>query len=358
VIRHFRSTATEAEARGREFGTHHAAEIRRSLARYDALFERVAGSPVDVGAFGVAALDRIIGFSPALGAELIGLAAGAGVDATRIAALNARTEILATLRARTRGECSTVVHVDSYSGRPLALQTWDWYAEFADQWFVWEIPHADGRCVTTVTEFGILGKAGVTNRGLGLLFNILHHALDGGPMGVPVHILARAILDGSGDVNAALQLAHSTPVSASSCMTLVAAEDGASVAVAVEVHPGGPALVFPDAGGFLVHTNHFLAAAARPHDLEPAMFPDTEIRHDLLVRRLRDRPATRATALAAMNSHLGGIAAVCCHPDPGQPRTGQYETLATIVLDVGAGTLEALPGGPCRHVAAMPSLST
>lgn len=351
MTRHFRSTATEPEARGREFGACHAAAIRRSLERYDALFERVAGRPIDAAAFGVAALARIAAFAPALGAELVGLAAGAGVAADRIAAMNARTEILAALRARARGECSTVVRIDPYSARALALQTWDWYAEFADQWLVWEIPHADGRCVTTVTEFGILGKAGVTNRGLGLLFNILHHVRDGGPMGVPVHILARAILDGSGDINAALRLAHSTEVSASSCMTLVAAGDAASVAVAVEVHPGGPALVFPDADGLLVHTNHFLAVAERTRDLEPAMFPDTEIRHDLLVRRLRGRPATRASALTAMHSHLGGIAAVCCHPDPDGPRTGQYETLATIVLDVAAGTLEALPGGPCRHVA-------
>lgn len=350
MTRRFRSSVSEPEARGREFGERHAAEIRRSLALYDALFERVAGKPIDTRSFGAEALARIDEFSLPLYSELIGLAAGADIEADRIAALNARTEILAALQARTNGECSIVVQIDPYSASAVAIQTWDWYAEFADQWLVWEIPHADGRQVTTLTEFGILGKAGVNNRGLGLLFSILHHARDGGRMGVPVHVLARAILDHGGDINAALQLVHRTEVSASSCMTLVASSHGESAAVAVEVFPGGPGLVFPGDDGLMVHTNHFLAASARDHDLEPAMFPDTLVRHDLLRRRLQGRRLTREDVLAAMRSHLGTIAAVCCHPDPARSAVGQYATLATSVLDVGAGTLEASPGGPCGQL--------
>jgi isopenicillin-N N-acyltransferase-like protein len=349
VNRHFRSTVTEPAQRGREFGARHASEIRRSLELYDALFARVAGRAVDTMTLGAEALAQIEAFSAALSKELRGMAEGADIEPARLAALNARTEILARLGAQARGECSTVVRIDPWSATALAVQTWDWYAEFAAQWLVWEIPQADGGRVTTVTEFGILGKAGVNSRGLGLLFNILHHRRDGGAFGVPVHVLARALLERSADINQALQIAHATRVSASSCMTLVSACDGASVAVAVEVHPGGPALVFPDGEGLLVHTNHFLAPAARADDLEPALYPDTQIRHDLLRRRMRGQPATRAAALSAMRSHLGSIAAVCCHPDPALPPAGQYATLATVVLDLAAGTLEALPGGPCGH---------
>ena len=349
MSRHFRSTVSEPEGRGREFGARHAAEIRRTVELYAGLFERAAGRVVDPRPFGALALGRVATFAPALHAEMLGIAAGAGIDPERIGAINARTEILAVLNAPARGECSTVVQIDPYSSAPVAVQTWDWYAEFSPQWLVWEMPRAEGGCVTTVTEFGIVGKAGVTSRGLGLLFNILHHARDGDGIGVPVHVLARAVLDGSGDINAALQLINRTQVSASSCMTLVAGADGASSAVAVEVHPGGPGLEFPDAHGLLVHTNHFLTAPACEHDTEPAQFPDTLIRHDLLVRRLRGRTLTSASAIAAMNSHLGTVGAVCCHPDPTLPATGQHATLATIVLDVGAGTLTAHPGGPCRH---------
>jgi isopenicillin-N N-acyltransferase like protein len=351
VTRYFRSIATDPEARGREFGARHAVEVQRTVELYEGVFTRAAGRPVDPRPFGAAALERVAEFSPALHAEMIGLAAGARLSAEQIGAINARTEVLAALNAPARGECSTVVRIDPYSAAPVAVQTWDWYAEFADQWLVWEMPHADGSRVTTVTEFGIVGKAGVTSRGLGLHFNILHHTRDGEGMGVPVHVLARAVLDGSGDINAALQLIHRTAVSASSCLTLVCTDDDASSAVSVEVHPGGPGLVFPAEDGLLVHTNHFLTVPACQHDTEPARFPDTLVRHDLLVRRLRGRTLTSSNVIAAMNSHLGAIGAVCCHPDPSLPATGQYAALATIVLDVAAGTLEARPGGPCRHVA-------
>ncbi|WP_218567821.1 C45 family autoproteolytic acyltransferase/hydolase [Pseudomonas cavernicola] len=346
----FRSTVCEPTARGREFGETFATKIRATVAAYQGLFDRVASRPFDLRAMGAQALARIEAFAPSLHQEILGMAEGAGVEADYIGAINARTEILAALGAPLRGECSTVVKVDPW-GAPVTAQTWDWYSEFAEQWLVWEIPHADGRLTTTVTEYGIVGKPGVNNRGLGVHFNILHHERDGGDIGVPVHVLSRWILDSCSDINQALQLCNSTEVSASSSLTLIAAVDHSSCAVSVEIHPGGPGLVFPAADGLLVHTNHFLSAPASAFDTEPRAYPDTLIRHDLLVRRLSNQPDLSALdLLTALNSHLGSTGAVCCHPAPGQPETGQYATLASITLDVLGGTLQALAGGSCRHL--------
>lgn len=347
----FRSTMTEPAARGREFGERHAQRVRSGVERYRALFERVAVRPFDLHELGAQALAQIAAFAPPLHAEILGMAEGARIDARLLGAINARTEILAMLGAPLRGECSTVVRVDSNSAHPVAVQTWDWYTDFADQWLTWEIPHADGSMTTTVTEFGIVGKAGVNTRGLGVHFNILHHQRDGREIGVPVHVASRWMLDTCDDINRALQLLASAQVSASSSLTVVAATDNSSAAVSVELHPGGPGLVFPDADGLLVHTNHFLSVPARDGDTEPRQYPDTLVRHDLLTRRLGKRAhLDAAQVLGAMNSHLGTTAAVCCHPDSSQPESGQYATLATIIIDVAAGTLEALRGGPCGHV--------
>ncbi|MFC3532777.1 C45 family autoproteolytic acyltransferase/hydrolase [Vogesella facilis] len=346
----FRSSCTEPQARGQEFGQQYAAKIRGSVLCYQALFDRVAGREVDLLALGAQALDAIAAFAPPLHREILGMAEGAGLDARLIGAINARTEILALLGAQLRGECSTVVKIDPFSDAPVTVQTWDWYADFAEQWLVWEIPHADGSHTTTVTEFGIVGKAGVNSRGLGLHFNILHHRHDGQRIGVPVHVAARWLLDTQRDVNQALQLLSAANVSASSSLTLVASADNASTAVSVELHPGGPGLVFPHEDGLLVHTNHFLSSPACQFDTEPAQYPDTLVRYDQLLRRLRGRPGLRAgDILAAMSSHLGSTGAVCCHPDSSLPEAGQYATLASILLDVKNGTLQALRGGPCRH---------
>ncbi len=350
MTRVFRSTVSEPAARGVEFGRVHAQKILTTVENYRALFDRVATRPFDLRALGAQALARIEAFAPPLHQEILGMAEGAGIDAAYLGAINARTEILAALGAQLRGECSTVVRIEPFSGKPVAVQTWDWYAEFAGQWLVWEIPHADGGLTTTVTEFGIVGKAGVNSRGIGVHFNILHHERDGRDIGVPVHVLSRWMLDTRSDINQALQLLGSAEVSASSSLTLVAAVDNSSAAVSVELHPGGPGLVFPAADGLLVHTNHFLSAPAREGDTEPRAFPDTLVRYDLLVRRLANRQGlTPRHVLAAMNSHLGTTGALCCHPDSSQPSTGQYATLASIVIDVADGALTALPGGPCGH---------
>ncbi len=64
------------------------------------------------------------------------------------------------------------------------------------------IEHPDGQVVRTLTEYGIVGKLGVSRRGLGLLLNILHHEGDGRGIGVPVHVVARRVLDEARDLDA------------------------------------------------------------------------------------------------------------------------------------------------------------
>jgi isopenicillin-N N-acyltransferase-like protein len=344
----FRSTATTAGERGREFGTVHAAQIAATVDAYQRIFETQAGGGVDLAHWGRLALEQIAVVSPALTEEIEGMAAGAELPVTAIAAINARTEILAAVGASGAHECSTVVHLGD--GAPVALQAWDWYAALADSWLIREIPHADGHVTTTLTEYGIVGKIGVSTRGLGLLFNILHHDRDGAGIGVPLHVLARAVLDESADLNQALLRLSTAPVSASSSLTLVAVAGGESAAVSVECNPGGAGYALPDGDGLLLHTNHFLSSPASLHDTELRTGPDTVVRYDTLRRRLAGKSTPSVQdALRAMNSHLLGGGALCCHSDPTLPATGRFQTLATVILDVAAGTLTAHAGGPCTH---------
>jgi len=256
----FRSMVDTPFQRGLEFGQIHSEKIADNLARYQALFARVAQRPYDLDTLGAQALAQIKTFDTDLYQELCGMAEGAQLAPALLAALNARTEILALLGAKQRGECSTLVWANPW-GAAVTAQTWDWHLEFAQGWLVWEIPHKNGHLTRTVTEYGILGKIGVNNRGLGVHFNILHHQDDGanGAIGVPLHLLSRHLLDSEqGFSNGALQCCYQAKVSASSVLTLIGTADNASAAVSVELHPGGPSLVFPQANGLLIHTNHFL----------------------------------------------------------------------------------------------------
>ncbi|BBX63902.1 hypothetical protein MSAS_30760 [Mycobacterium saskatchewanense] len=355
----FRSSQTLPYERGAEFGETYAGEVAATVAAYQGLFDRVAGKSVDLKHWGKIAFSRIARYSTELADEITGLAHAAKVPVASIAAINARTEVLAALGRRANGEsaraheCSTVVRLRK--GRaPLAVQAWDWYADLSDLWLVWEIPRPDGRLVTTVTEYGILGKIGVNNQGLGIHFNILHHRDDGAEIGVPVHILARRILDEARDLNHALTMAAQAAVSASSSLTLVATAGGESAAISVELNPAGVGYALPDADGLLVHTNHFLSTPANLADTELRNGPDTVVRHDMLRRALAGRPEiTIHDVLAAMSSHLLGGGGTCCHVDPALPPSAQFQTLATVILEVDAGTLTVHPGGPCTAPAAL-----
>lgn len=343
----FRSTTHDPAERGREFGSTFAARIGDNVRAYRAMFDRLSDGSYDVAAAGRQALTATAGFAPALHDEMLGIAEGAGVEPALIGALNARTEILGAIRAATRGECSAVIHLPPELDAPVAVQTWDWFQIFHDSWLVWEIPLADGSMTKTMTEYGIVGKSGLNTRGLGLLFTILHHTSDGAGIGVPVHVAARWTLDTARDIYRAAQLLASAEVSASSSINIAAYENGIGKAMSVELHPGGPSFILPDAAGFIIHTNHFLAPGPAAHDTEPKSFPDTLLRHDLLRRRLGTsaRPTTD-DVLAVMASLAGGEGAVSCHPEPGDDPASAYATLSTVILDVKNGALTVLKGGP------------
>ncbi len=132
----------------------------------------------DIAHWGGRALASIRAQAPNAAEEIAGVAAGSGRSVEEIAALNARTEVLGAIAPRLDStECSTVV--SSAPGRaPLAVQTWDWYPQMRDNWFVWSFATASGRRVTTLTEYGVLAKIGVNDAGLGVMLNMLHHTAD------------------------------------------------------------------------------------------------------------------------------------------------------------------------------------
>lgn len=347
MIRSFRSTVAEPFERGREFGEAHRAEIASVLDVYERLVAR-GTQAVDVHAAGRDALASIGAWAPALATEIEGLAAGADMSVELVAALNARTELLAAAGANARrGECSVAVVLGT-SGSPLAAQAWDWHQELEDLWCVWTIEHPGGRVVHTLTEFGIVGKLGVSSSGLGVMLNLLRHASDGAPIGTPIHVIARRVLDEARDVDDALTLIASAKPSASSALTVIAADEGEETALTAEVNPAGTAFVLPDPSGRLVHTNHFLSARAEG-DREPMLGPDSFFRYEILRRRVAaiEDDVAPAELRRALASHLGGGGAICCHPAPEQEFGSRYATLATISLDVAERRMRVWKGGPC-----------
>jgi len=363
IPEHHSSEAAPGD-RGRGLGVAQRDRIGRTADLYLRLFATKAGlDPETVIGFGGEAQTAIAAVAPALADEIEGIADGAGLPVELVAALNARTEVLAS----GRGECTTVACLGTASeqGTPLGVQTWDWHDDLAGCWMRWTIDHGDGRRVETMTEAGIVGKVGVNGAGVAVLLNILGHRDDGPPIGAPVHVLCRHVLDQARDGVEAMAILSNATMSASSAVTVIADDADGGIVCCVELSPAGPGFVTPDQDGLIAHANHFLADPGRQADTMVREAPDSVLRLDHAARRLRaaaaSGPLTEDALRDVLHSHRGGAGGICCHPHPDAAFGDRWQTLATVAVDPAHRSMRLLSGGPCQsqstEAAARQSLS-
>lgn len=346
--RNFVSSVLPPRQRGEEFGRSHTREIARTVAAYSTLFDTYAGAPFDLEYWGLRAWETISALAPTAADEIAGIADGAGIAVSRLAAINARTELLAIASPDGIDECSTVVALPP-EGPPVAAQTWDWYDDMRDNWLVWTIPFPDGRRIQTMTEYGVLAKVGVNDAGLGVMLNLLRHVADDqlslgtqARVGFPIHLLLRTLLEEARTVAEARALIGARSYSASSALTVA---DRGGDAVSFEVFPTGLGEVAPT-DGLLVRTNHFVSEVGAPGCRGARRDRNSWVRRDALLAALSAETASAQTVVAAM-CHHDPEGSVCLHPDP----TSLLEptaTLATCQVDPVNARLDVSPGGPCR----------
>jgi isopenicillin-N N-acyltransferase like protein len=316
--------------------------VAHTVTTYRRLLQEAAGvGPAELRRAGEAVRERLERERPELVRELEGIAAGAGVDALELLAVNARTELLAGSGG---GECSLVARREA-DGAWLA-QTWDWHPALAASALTWTVMLADGHWFTTVTEAGILAKLGVNGHGLACGLNFLMCSADGGLEGLPIHVLARMVLAECRSGAEARALLASAPAAASSCLTVAAtAADGIDL-FAAEVSPGGTRIVEPDADGWLIHTNHFLCAPARGGDTQPSQAPGTLTRRAQLARKMRDG----ASVASVLSEHAPVEEPVCRHGDPpGTPWLERRATLLALWAEPAVPRLRVAAGAPCQE---------
>ncbi|MFT4010139.1 MAG: C45 family autoproteolytic acyltransferase/hydrolase [Nocardioidaceae bacterium] len=330
-------------ARGRAFGHSFADRLVSSWDAYGRVFAEHGVSDGLVRRVGDETLAALENWAPLLAAELRGIAHGSGLEPWQAAALNARSEVLAAADALTPGECSTSVFVPS-TGAPLTIQTWDWHHATGDTLLIWQYEPLPGRTVKTFTEFGLLAKIGVSSAGLGVHFNLLQHVSDGGQVGIPVHLLARQILDRATSCDEAEALVRSARVSASVALTVVEYDGNRGNACTLEVSPAGVVRLAPDEHGYLQHTNHFLDAELAGGERLGTEDPDTYARMSALGQRTAALSGGDfMTRLQALVQHREDGSALCCHPDQESP----WQTHVVVGLDVATGGLQLHDGAPC-----------
>lgn len=345
TIQRFAITERDPRTRGMAIAGQGAAYVRANLDDYVRLFHAVGVDDARLRVFGTQAAEALAEWSPALHAEMCGVAAGCDLHEWQLGLLNGRTEVLAAVGAVGEGECSTAVYLPA-AGAPRTIQTWDWHDELAADRLVVRHVADSGLTVRYFTEFGMLAKIGLNDAGLGLHFNILNHASDSGPIGVPVHAVARRVLDQATTIAEAVDIAASATLSASTVLTVATYDGERGDAACIELSPAGQAVVRPD-DGILVHTNHFLDAGLARGDLVPSSA--STYRRLKQVRERRDlvSAADPLRRTEALRVHEVDGAPVCCHPDPEVSFDQRWESLLTMVLDLDRGMLDFHDGRPC-----------
>jgi isopenicillin-N N-acyltransferase-like protein len=265
-----RSAEASPAERGHAFGRAMAEEISVTLAVYGRMFHEDAGlSPADVTRLGEEVGARLASYRPALLDEIVGIAAGAGQPEAWLLAVNARTELLNSgvvagtpIRHVGPHECS-VAGVASPASPALLAQTWDFHPDLRRARVLWVIESPEIPWLATFTEAGLVAKTGMNAHGLALCLTFLAWPEAAGVDGVPVHVLARCVLEECATVTDAIGRVEAARRSAAVCLAIAARAPSADGhLVALELTPDRAFRVAPDGLGHLAHTNHFLDPCA------------------------------------------------------------------------------------------------
>jgi isopenicillin-N N-acyltransferase-like protein len=338
--------------RGRTYG--HAARdrVHHSIELYQAIFAHYTGLAWEqVRARAGAFVEPIDALDVQLLPELEGIAEGAGVDAEDILALNVRTEVMYGLGApgAAAAECTAVglAGTRSAEGHVLVAENWDWKPRARDTCVLLVMaPHGRPGFLTLV-EAGLLAKSGMNEAGIGQVVNALVSSRDRGQAGAPFHAILRRTLT-SGSLEEAVDAVRRPHRASSANYLLGSAGDGIAD---VEAAPGGPDMVTVTTGDLLVHANHFLRPNRPFKDLSLLDGQDSPDRQRSVHEALGAASALEiGDVIEALRRHAdpdGGDGSVCAHGDPSLAREADYVTIATIAMDLTAGTLDLSEGNPC-----------
>jgi isopenicillin-N N-acyltransferase-like protein len=259
--------------------------------------------------------------------EIEAIANAANIEPLFIHALNSRSEIFNNLDV---AECTSVMNCAD----ALLAQNWDWSEALEPLVVLLRIEAGDGHRILTLTEPGIIGKIGMNSAGLGVCLNILktHSRL----LGLPVHVLLRAILDcrSMGEVRSLLERTRVGKAS----HVLIGSAGGECLGTEFA---GALSHTLEPLEGLLLHTNHYLADEGL-NKLEA--FPSTHER----LRRARDLLAadsSPAGVRAMLSDQSQAELSICRAYSPADlPGFGNVGTVFTVLMDLAAGEMQLRRG--------------
>lgn len=325
---------------GAQYGAQAGQLIRDNVAAYLERFARAKQlTPAMVKEQGAVFKATSRAHWPRLADTLDAMAEAAEVDADLIYAINARSELLyGSPTCGTPQECTSIG--DLRNGKTLLAQNWDWHPAQRPYTLLLVTRDENGHEIAALTEAGMLAKAGLNNKGVGVCVNLLGSANDGTPGGVPYHVLLRSVLEAD-SLSWATRNAFRSPRSASINLLIGQSHQDGGEIIDLELVPGDGGWLHPE-DGILVHANHFESSVPVYDTIKDwggsSLFRSARARRLLLEKN---------DILTALKDHHSFPLAICRHVDP---RDGEdiSETIWTVLMDLDALTIRLIPGPPCE----------
>jgi isopenicillin-N N-acyltransferase like protein len=330
------------EEMGRSYGTQAADLIRANVEAYLERFERALGlrRPAVI-ASGAAFQVTSRHYFPRLATMLESMARAGGVEPELIYAVNARSELLYGSRACGSpgdGECTSIGVLGDHT---LLAQNWDWHPDQRPFTLLLITRDERGHEVASLTEAGMLAKAGLNSAGVGVCVNLLGCDRDGRPGGVPYHVLLRSVLEAD-SLSWATRNAMRSPRSAS--INLMIGQPGEIIDL--ELVPGDAGWLNPQ-DGMLVHANHFETAVPVYDTIKD--WGGSSIFRSARARRLLSATGRKEDdLLEVLKDHHSAPLAICRHADPRDADADRSETIWTVLMDLDELSLRLIPGPPCE----------
>lgn len=264
------------EAMGDAHGRTHAAEIRQyARDRVELVAEGLwSGGPLAPGAVLELAETCLVAheaFSPRLHAEMLAMAAAAGITPAEAVVVGGFTDFVDTVRAATAGphpdlvtedDCTAFIVPDERAGGAgMVGQTWDMHDTATDHVVLARLRPDDGPDALVFTTVGCLGQIGMNASGVCVGINNLTG--NDGRFGVTWPSVVREMLAQTTAAEALSVLLRADLAGAHNYLILDAAGRGYSVEAMPSARPVQTLAAAP-----IVHTNHVTEPAALPFEGE------------------------------------------------------------------------------------------
>jgi isopenicillin-N N-acyltransferase-like protein len=346
--RHIPLVISEGDAftRGFHLGHIETERVTHTVTAYMEIFEQASGLNRDaVFTHAERFMPSIASYAPHLLDEMRGIAEGAGRDLREIIAINARTEMMYGVTQRPECTSIGISTAASSDGHIRLAQNWDWRPTLAGSLILWALHCEDGPDLLTLTEAGMVGKIGINSMGLAMCINLLMSDTDNAGPAVPMHIILRHVLEEARSVEDAITLI-SAAERCTSCFHLLADRSGALAGV--EATPAGQHIELATTG-VLTHTNHCVSADLFIYDSNARAYPETLVRGER-VQSLANRGMIDEDYLhSILTDHETSPGSICLHVESGIPLVENYESIASIILDLTAETMDIAEGPPCEN---------